>query len=130
MFNMHVERITSIAPQRITLSPDMLETILYDPGDNGILMGIFQALGDWGGLRFHVSGFGDDNWPGDVRTEMCIVLEQIPDITDWLLTRSLDNSCDFDFFEQGVERFMKIRHLDPRNSRNQMQTKYLLAACP
>ena len=51
--------------------------------------------------RFVVGGFGQDPWPLDVRTDLLVVLEQLPEALHAL---SSGAAFEIDFYEQGVER--------------------------
>ena len=50
---------------------------------------------------FNVGGFGQARWPVDVRTDLCVVLEQLPEV---LKAVRSGNSVVLDFYEQGIER--------------------------
>ena len=51
--------------------------------------------------RFVVSGFGQDPWPVDVKTDLVVLLEQLPGA---LLAVSSGAAFEVDFYEQGIER--------------------------
>jgi hypothetical protein len=53
------------------------------------------------GSEFAVSGFGQDVWPVDVRTDLAVFLEQMPNALRAIKERK---SAEIDFYEQGVER--------------------------
>ncbi|MGW9125603.1 hypothetical protein ACWGPW_11420 [Paenibacillus chitinolyticus] len=55
-----------------------------------------------GAVRFKVSGFGQNEWPVDCRTDLATVMEEVPEI----LKKIELNQYDFilDFYEQGMER--------------------------
>jgi hypothetical protein len=75
----------------------------YDPE----LDDIRSILGDVcervpeGGGTFVISGFGQDPWPVDVRTELTVLLEQLPDALDALQSHA---PFELDFYEQGLQR--------------------------
>ena len=50
--------------------------------------------------RFIVSGFGQARWPVDVRTDLCVLLEQLPSA---LLALASDAPFEIDFYEQGIQ---------------------------
>jgi hypothetical protein len=68
---------------------------------------VTTALARYKSIRFHVSGFGEPRWRVDVWTDLCIVVEQIPQIVYWLRGRT-KTEMSLDFYEQGVERSIKI----------------------
>jgi len=61
-----------------------------------------SSLEESGCAEFMVSGFGQEKWPVDVRTDLLTVLEQLPSIVEAL--RLGANEFELDFFEQGVQR--------------------------
>ncbi|OMF25859.1 hypothetical protein [Paenibacillus sp. FSL H8-0259] len=67
-----------------------------------ILMCICKAFEISQSVSFVVGGFGQDNWPVDCRTDLCTVIEQVPDILG--KTRAGIYSFELDFYEQGIER--------------------------
>lgn len=78
---------------------DAYEDDLHDV--NAILMDICIALGDTSSFIFQVSGFGDENWPVTVSTDLATIMMQLPSaLTSCNETRPFR----IDFFEQGVER--------------------------
>jgi hypothetical protein len=66
-----------------------------------ILMDTCDILEDTSAAEFVVSGFGQASWPVDVRTDLAVLLEQIPNAIS-----SIDLGAPFtlDFYEQGLER--------------------------
>jgi hypothetical protein len=79
----------------------------YDPENDNIvslLCDVCHSLHESGQVHFDVTGFGD-LWPVDVFTELCIVMEQLPDAI-----RQLNAGAEgvLDFFEQGVERVVTM----------------------
>ena len=67
-----------------------------------VLQDICELLEEEGTISFFVSGFGDPNWPLDIATDLCVILEQLP----LALTKLANETGEFelDFYEQGVER--------------------------
>ena len=70
-----------------------------------VLADLCGALAETEGVRFAVRGFGQDVWPVDVRTDLCTVLEQLPDCLHKL---ALGRECALDFYEQGIERTLRF----------------------
>jgi hypothetical protein len=68
-----------------------------------ILSDICEALADTSSADFIVSGFGQERWPVDVRTDFPVFLEQLPKA---LTSVELGSSFSLDFYEQGIERVM------------------------
>jgi hypothetical protein len=66
-----------------------------------ILSDVCGILADTGSAEFLVSGFGQERWPVDVRTDLPVFLEQIPDAA-----AAVESNAPFsiEFYEQGVER--------------------------
>lgn len=58
---------------------------------------------------FLVSGFGQDRWPVDTGTDLPVFLEQLPHVL-----KAVKNSeaIDIDFYEQGVERLIRLTPCD------------------
>ena len=56
-------------------------------------------------VDFVVSGFGQDRWPVDVRTDLCTFLEQLPAAVAAIDAQS---AFSIDFYEQGLERFISF----------------------
>jgi hypothetical protein len=77
---------------------------LDDPGS--ILSDVCEVLAESGRARFLIEGFGQAAWPVDVRTDLCVALEQIP-----LLIRELraNREGTLSLYEQGVERAVAFR---------------------
>ena len=61
--------------------------------------------------RFLVTGFQRNPWPVTVRTDLPVVLEQLPEVVRGLVSRE---SVCLDFFEQGIERIVRF---EPHGSR-------------
>ena len=84
---------------------------VYDPeldDASSILSDICDFAHDYG--NFVVSGFGQERWPTDVRTDLLVFLGQLPGA----LTSVKSNlPFDIDFYEQGLERrlsFLPAEH--------------------
>jgi hypothetical protein len=76
----------------------------YDPElDNitSVLTDICEALAEEGSVRFVVDGFGQDPWPVDVRTDLPVVIEQVPAVLKALRSGF---STSLGFYEQGIQR--------------------------
>lgn len=76
----------------------------------GVLSCMCDAFEISKAVSFDVGGFGQDNWPVDCRTDLCTVIEQVPDILE--KTRSGIYSFELDFFEQGIERLLLFEEED------------------
>jgi hypothetical protein len=94
-------RIELCLPQKIALAtaPRDYDESLDDI--RSILSDVCRALEDDGAGKLIVSGFGQQQWPVDVGTDLAVLLEQLPD-----LIRSLGAGIPavLDFYEQGIER--------------------------
>lgn len=55
--------------------------------------------------RFHVEGFGDEEWPVDVAYDFSSVMEQLPEA---LAAIRSGTSTEIDFYGQGVERLLEF----------------------
>lgn len=78
----------------------------YDSGEDdvrSILIDICEILEPT--TDFLISGFGQNRWPVDVRTDLPVFLEQLP-----LALRAVSegSSTDIDFYEQGIERSIAL----------------------
>ena len=51
--------------------------------------------------------FGDEAWPVDVGTDLCTLVEQLPQVA-----RSLEGAFSIDLFEQGIERTLAFVPID------------------
>lgn len=72
----------------------------------GLLAALCDMLAESQCVEFHVSGFGQDPWPTDVRTDLLTILEQLPDVS--LAIRANDPEFDLDFYEQGIGRLLSF----------------------
>ncbi|MFC8176790.1 hypothetical protein [Streptomyces sp. NPDC057325] len=94
-----------------------------EPGDDyeTLVMEACSALSDAGGSRFHIGGFGSDDWPLDVAYDLSAFMEQLPS-----LLVGVRNRCEVevDLYSQGIERTLAFRpsgdlvviHCDSRTS--------------
>ncbi len=76
---------------------------------NTLLADICDALSESEVVEFLVSGFGQNNWPVDVATDMLCVVEQLNDILEKISVGRFDFYLDF--YEQGMERKLEFRSL-------------------
>jgi hypothetical protein len=82
-----------------------VETVEYTEENDDIqslLIGLCIQLDAQEGVHFVVEGFSDAPWPTSVRPDLCILLEQLPDITRAIDTHA--GQFDLDFYEQGLQR--------------------------
>lgn len=85
---------TALAPSSFT------KTYQSDDDDiRSILTDVCDALDRQ--AEFVVTGFGQDRWPVDVRTDLCVFLEQLPFAIHAV---SESEAVDIDFYEQGIGR--------------------------
>lgn len=68
-----------------------------------LISDICETLDKSGKVYFRVSGFGQDLWRVDVRTDLPVLLEQLPEAID-AATNEIGSSFTLDFYEQGIER--------------------------
>lgn len=78
-----------------------------DTGDYpwGVVDEICDLVQEHGAAEFVVSGFGESRWKLDVATDLAVVLTQILEVHSSVLRRQ---SCQLDFYEQGVERVVEF----------------------
>src|SRR5471032_2614651 len=72
----------------------------YDPeldDIRSILIDVCEALSNY--VQFNVSGFGQDNWPVDVATDLAVFLEQLP---YFMIAISAGENFELQFYEQGI----------------------------
>jgi hypothetical protein len=67
-----------------------------------VLISICEVFEQSEMVSFVVSGFGQEKWPINCRTDLATVMEQIPDIIEKISEETF--SFQLDFYEQGVER--------------------------
>ena len=68
---------------------------------HSVIANVCQVIADLECGRFAVGGFGDDDWPVDERTDLAVLLEQLPEAIN-SVQGNITNSFVVDFFEQGV----------------------------
>jgi len=56
-----------------------------------------------------ISGFGQERWPVDVRIDLTVLLEQLPDALKAIATRE---SAEIYLYEQGVDRLLTLEPKD------------------
>ncbi|MXN27331.1 hypothetical protein [Delftia sp. CH05] len=81
----------------------------YDPVEDdvrSILQDICQAID--GVAEFNVGGFGQERWPVDIKTDLPVFLEQLPQAINATL---IGNAMEISFYEQGVERTIEFEPL-------------------
>lgn len=69
---------------------------------------VLCGLLDDAGVTFSAGGFGDDNWPVDVRFDLSSILPQLPQALDSVRSGA---DSELDFFEQGIQRAVAISYL-------------------
>jgi len=94
-------RLDLLIPCEINAPPIRVELDASEDDIRSILDEICNALSRIGNVSFEVSGFGDENWPVDVRTDLPILLEQLPDA---IYAVGAGREFIIDFYEQGIER--------------------------
>jgi hypothetical protein len=55
--------------------------------------------------EFKTSGFGQESWPVDVRTDFSVFLEQLPAA---IASVAAESDFEIDFYEQGIERTIRF----------------------
>jgi len=78
----------------------------YNPEEDDVrsmLMDICKFIENQ--VDFNISGFGQNNWPVDSGIDLAVFLEQLPDAIKAIKQRKI---LAIDFYEQGVERYLKI----------------------
>jgi hypothetical protein len=74
-----------------------------------ILFDICDTLQELEVAIFSVGGFGQAEWPVDVRSDLLICVEQIGDVLDAIKNRK---PADLSFPEQGIQRSISIKYSD------------------
>ncbi|AFZ10680.1 hypothetical protein Osc7112_6546 (plasmid) [Oscillatoria nigro-viridis PCC 7112] len=74
------------------------------------IMDLCDVLEETNIFQFQVSGFGQERWPVDVRTDLSTILEQIPQILHSIACANYP--FQLDFYEQGVERQLNFEEAD------------------
>lgn len=79
-----------------------------EPGDDyeTLVMEACSALSDVGGSRFHIGGFGTDEWPLDVAYDLSAFMEQLPSLLVGVRDR---REVEVDLYSQGIERTLTFR---------------------
>ncbi|NUV77830.1 hypothetical protein [Streptomyces fungicidicus] len=79
-----------------------------EPGDDyeTLVMEACSALSDAGGSRFHIGGFGSDEWPLDVAYDLSAFMEQLPSLLASVRDR---REVEVDLYSQGIERTLIFR---------------------
>lgn len=81
-----------------------VEYVEEDDDVTSLIADICEAVADCGKVTFRVSGFGQDPWPVDVRTDLPVFLEQLPAAIR--AAERGDREFTLDFYEQGLERVL------------------------
>lgn len=71
-----------------------------------LVMEACSALSDAGGSRFHIGGFGSDEWPLDVGYDLSAFMEQFPSLLAGVRER---REVEVDLYSQGIERTLSFR---------------------
>lgn len=74
-----------------------------------VLSEICDALAGVDGVRFAVRAFDRVPWPVSVSVDLCVLLEQLPDV---VAAADQGRSFELDFFEQGIERTLHAEARD------------------
>lgn len=79
-----------------------------EPGDDyeTLVMEACTALFDAGGSRFHIGGFGNDEWPLDIGYDLSAFMEQFPSLIAGVRER---REVEVDIYSQGIERTLTFR---------------------
>jgi hypothetical protein len=91
---------------RINELPVKLWARSYDPCLEDVRSILVDVCGKIGrGGEFVVSGFGQDPWPADVRTDLPVFLEQLPEILRAIHGMTV---VEIEFYEQGLQRSIEL----------------------
>ncbi|MBM6388010.1 MAG: hypothetical protein JSY10_29370 [Paenibacillus sp.] len=99
-----MELILTGSIDKNVLNEDLLNSELELDDVVAILISICEVFELSGVMSFVVSGFGQEKWPVDCRTDLATIIEQIPDILEKVSKGIF--SFQLDFYEQGVERLL------------------------
>lgn len=79
-----------------------------DEFDNvlSILTDLCEQLSKVDGVRFLISGFGQDDWNASVNRELCLLLEQLPAVAQEIVSGSTEFTIEF--VEQGFWRTLSF----------------------
>lgn len=72
-----------------------------------ILISLCRQIDEQDGCVFKISGFGQEKWPVDVKTDLPVLLEQLPQIFSAI---ELYQDFQLDFYEQGIERYIDFNY--------------------
>jgi hypothetical protein len=72
-----------------------------------------ETLEETKAVSFHVNGFGQNPWPTDVGTDLCIFIEEVQSLLEWI-RRSSEEVFNLDFYEQGIERNLQFSMIKDR----------------
>lgn len=75
-----------------------------------IIADICRIFEDTKEIFFEVSGFGEERWRLDCFMDLCVVIEQLPEIMSSI--NSNNYNFDLDFYEQGAERYIRFTDMD------------------
>ncbi|GAA1765891.1 hypothetical protein GCM10009681_41200 [Luedemannella helvata] len=97
-----------MAPFNVTLTrPVTVIPTVAMPSDldfDSVVMELCQVLSETD-CTFRIGGFGQSNWPVDVRYDLSTLVEQLPDVLSQIRSREL---AEIDFYGQGVERTLRF----------------------
>lgn len=102
MFNIQLILKNVPSTNRLSIEDLLLEIELDGP--IAILIAICEVFEISESIVFLVSGFGQEQWPVDCRTDLLTVIEQVPFILKKISKQ--DFSFQLDFYEQGIERLL------------------------
>lgn len=104
-FLMRLDVRSAVHAEAIGPFDDELDNII------SVLHAVCGHLAAAPGVAFMIGGFGQARWPSDGRTDLCVVLEQLPSVI-----RALEegSASELDLYEQGLERTLRF---DPKGSR-------------
>lgn len=87
---------------KVSVEDDILNSDVELDDVVAVIMSIGEVFESSGMVKFVVSGFGQEKWPVDCRTDLSTIIEQIPDILEKVNKGTY--SFQLDFYEQGIER--------------------------
>lgn len=91
----------SLERPRHTSAPDRAVEPPEDLGDYDVLVMHACDLLSRTDARFHIGGFGSDDWHLDIRYDLSVFMEQLPDLAQAIAERS---EHELNLYSQGVER--------------------------
>ena len=92
-----------------SLAPKMSFNADVHPMD--MVLEICDVLQELCIAKFEVGGFGQHSWPVDVRTDLAVFIEQLPDSIN-CCNEGSRVEFEIDFYEQGVERCLAFEPRD------------------